>query len=173
MLLAAKTAKKGQGPECFRPTISLEGSVLGLTAEKRSAGGHSRSTSKAKLRASGNHGSIPRPVGVMERHARALRRLADRLEGLGRGGGAARETLRTLLSQAARAKATSRLESELLDLAAARLPRSEADTLLELPVQLAGATRRVRLSVDILVHHLETMSALLEKAWARSDPDTT
>jgi Ribonuclease G/E len=91
----------------------------------------------------------------LEREAETLRRLADQLEALAeerRASGRAIGELR------------ARRERDLLARAAARLPVDDAEALLDLPLRLQGAVRRVRLSAELLSHHLGTMSALLRKA---------
>ena len=100
----------------------------------------------------------------LERQARTLRRLADQLETLGQQGRSSRAVLRQLLAQPGRQESKGALEPADLLQAVARLPRADAEALRELPGRLKGATRRVRLSAEILVHHLDTMSTLLDKA---------
>jgi len=91
----------------------------------------------------------------LERQAETLRRLADQLEALAeeqRASGRAIGGVR------------ARRERELLARAAARLPVDDAEALLDLPLRLKGAVRRVRLSAELLSHHVGTMSDLLRKA---------
>ena len=91
----------------------------------------------------------------LKREAEILRRLADQLESLAEQ----RRAIRT----AARG-APAFLETDLLAGAASRLPASEAQALIDLPHRLRAATRRVRLSAEILAHYLGALSTLLRKA---------
>jgi hypothetical protein len=91
----------------------------------------------------------------LERQAETLRRLADQLEALAEQRRASGNSI---------GAAEIRRERDLLARAAARLPVDDAEALLDLPVRLRGAVRRVRLSAELLSHHLGTMSELLRKA---------
>jgi hypothetical protein len=120
------------------------------------AGVYTRQNSKSRGR---NHilESRRTPTGDTElkRQAEALRRLADQLETLAEERRTTRRAVREILAPCDR---------DILARAAARLPAPEAKTLLDLPHRLKNATRRVRLSAEILAYHLGTMSTLLHKA---------
>ena len=113
------------------------------------------SKKNSKLRATARAVVARRADGELKREAETLRRLADQLETLAEERRATRRAVREILPPCDR---------DILARAAARLPAPEAEVLLNLPHRLRNATRRVRLSAEILAYHLGTMSTLLHKA---------
>jgi hypothetical protein len=94
----------------------------------------------------------------LENQAELLRRLADEIE-------AVCAERRTTLREVREALPPSK--RDVVVRAAARLQTDDAEALLELRRRLHSSARRVRLSVEILAHHVHTLSALLGEACRR------